>query len=555
MPTLYTPIKRTIGELLTMTNPSILVPEWQRNYSWTTSEVDTFWKDLTMFNNTYPEENIADQEYFLGSIVIVDNNIDQLLLDGQQRLATSAILISVIRDFLQRFSQNAAIRVSTRYLTDFDDAQNRNAYKLTLNRYDRDFFRREILESRDAEYTEMVPTMDSHRLIKKAREFFIEKFEHQYQHIAAPDQSNRWALRILRVLTQHMSVVAVISRDEDNAATVFETLNDRGIGLSTPDLVRNLILRRSRPNEVDEIIELWRVILEIEGDSDLKTFLRHFWLSREGDVKTQSLYKEIKEKIVQDNTDSLTFSRELRDSSLIYRDIVAAKDDDPILRKMLLDVKELGANLLYPAILSAYEVMDINNIKKILQSLITTFVRYNVIGGFENSRLEDVIFDLSKHLRENQDVSYVIRTLIEFSPSDEQFTHSFSLASVSRRLSARYILKEIELNLRRTEEIDVAPSHRVHVEHIYPQSPLPGERWNNHLLYINRLGNLTLLSRRINSAIQNGNFLTKKPSYEESELLVTSELLDKTEWTPEQVDLRQLEMSKKASIIWSYPEI
>jgi uncharacterized protein with ParB-like and HNH nuclease domain len=42
-----------------------------------------------------------------------------------------------------------------------------------------------------------------------------------------------------------MSVVAVSSTDEDNAAAVFETLNDRGIGLSTPDLLRNLLLRRA----------------------------------------------------------------------------------------------------------------------------------------------------------------------------------------------------------------------------------------------------------------------------------------------------------------------
>ncbi len=273
-----------------MTNPPIVVPEWQRNYSWTTSEVDTFWKDLLLFDKAYPIHNVLDQEYFLGSIVIVDNSTSHLLLDGQQRLATSAILISVIRDYLERYNRDASTRISARFLTDFDDSLNRNTYKITLNRYDRDFFKRETLERRDSGYTEMPPTMESHRLIRSAREFFKARFEAIYSDLANPEQAHQWALRILSVLTNHFSVVAVISEDEDNAATVFETLNDRGIGLSTPDLVRNLILRRTPGEHVDEVIELWRVILEIEGDSDLKTFMRHYWLSHEGDVKTQSLY-------------------------------------------------------------------------------------------------------------------------------------------------------------------------------------------------------------------------------------------------------------------------
>lgn len=555
MPSLYTPAKRTIGELLTMTNPPILVPEWQRNYSWTTTEVDTFWKDLVSFDSTYPEENIVDQEYFLGSIVIVDNNVAHLLLDGQQRIATAAILISVIRDFLPRYKSEAATRVSMRYLTDFDDSTNQNAFKLTLNRYDRDFFRREILESRVGAYVEMSPTIESHRLIRKARELFVEKFTSQYAQIGDPAHAYQWALRILNVLTNHMSVVAVISQDEDNAATVFETLNDRGIGLSTPDLVRNLILRRASADNVEEIIELWRVVLEIEGDSDLKTFLRHYWLSREGDVKTQSLYKEIKLKIITENIDSLLFSRELRDSSLVYRDIIAAKDEDPELSKMLGDVKELGANLLYPLILSAYEVGNSNDIKRLLKTLVTTFVRHNVISGFENSKLEDVVFDLAKDIRQSQDFSGAIRILREFAPTDEMFTQAFAIASVTRRPSARYILKELELNLRRTEELDIASTSRVHVEHIYPQTPRHGERWNNHSSYINRLGNLTLLSRRLNSAIQNSDFPSKKPYYQESQLLLTQDLLTREEWNINEVENRQRELSERASTIWSFPEV
>src|SRR5215208_4811437 len=259
----YTPEKKAIGQLLSMTTPPIVVPEWQRNYSWTTSEVETFWQDLLAFHELYPDENINDQEYFLGSIVMVDNNVSHLLLDGQQRLATAAILVSVIRDSLAHYNRDAATRTSTRYLTDFDDALNRNTYKVTLNRYDRDFFRREIMELRDSGYEEPPASLNSHKLIRQARKFLNDKIEQKYKEIGNPERSHQWALRILRVLTGHMSVVAVVSQDEDNASTVFETLNDRGIGLSTPDLVRNLVLRRAREDAREEIIDLWGIVLEI----------------------------------------------------------------------------------------------------------------------------------------------------------------------------------------------------------------------------------------------------------------------------------------------------
>lgn len=190
----YRPERRTVGDLLSTTNPPILVPEWQRNYSWTTSEVDTFWKDIIHFSERYPNDNILDQEYFLGSVVIVEGATSHLLLDGQQRLATSAILLSVIRDFHRFYSQDAATRVSNRYLSDFDDATGTHVPKLTLNRYDKDFFKREVLEPRTGNSEPPVPSIESHRLIRKAREYFEKRFEDHFGSLPNPQARHQWAL-------------------------------------------------------------------------------------------------------------------------------------------------------------------------------------------------------------------------------------------------------------------------------------------------------------------------------------------------------------------------
>lgn len=399
------------------------------------------------------------------------------------------------------------------------------------------------------------PTLESHNLIRKAKGFFQTKFDQQYQEINDPREGHQWALRILRVLTNHISVVAVVSDDEDNAANVFETLNDRGIGLSTPDLLRNLILRRAAEEDQDEIIDLWGEILEIEGDVKLKTFLRHYWISNEGDVRTQGLYREIKDNVTSNDVHSLEFSRGLRDSSIIYRDILSAQDPDDDISQILKDINDLGANLLYPAILSAYEVGDQEQLRTFLHALLVTFVRHNVIGRLENSLLEDIIFPLARTLRQDRDFNAAIQTLRNFSPDDESFINAFHTVSISRQASARYILRELEMSLRRTEELEVSTPARVHVEHIYPKTPRPGERWNNHVHIVDRLGNRTLLSRRLNTAIKNAPFPEKRTFYERSELQLTQGLLQYDDWTPVRIEQRQIELSENVANIWTFPEI
>ena len=550
----YTPDRFTIGNLLSTTNPPIRVPDWQRNYSWTSSEVDTFWKDLVNFDGRYPGNNLDGQEYFVGSVVLVDNNAWHLLLDGQQRLATSAILLSVIRDFLAPYDQNAASRTSNKFLIDFDDATQTSIDKITLNRYDQDFFRREILEVRGANYRAPIIQIESHQLIRKARQYFESRFETKREELNDPRAFKNWMLRIQRVLTQHVSVVGIVSQDENNAALVFETLNDRGIGLSTPDLLRNLVMRRAHENELEEIASLWGEVLESETDVKLRIFLRHYWISHRGDIKTQSLYREIRDHILQNNVESLAFSRELRDSSLVYRDIVNAQHDNADVNQHLAALGELGASVMYPLALSALEtIQDVNELDRFFRACVVAYVRHNVVARLESSLLEDAVFGLARTLRENGDTNAALQTLRDTVPNDATFVEAFRTAAISNRAAARYVLRTIELTRRRTEELEVALPPKVHVEHIYPQTPPEAQRWPEHSRVLNRLGNLTLLSRRLNAAIRNGVFDAKRAAYVQSELLITQELQNFDQWSPTTIDQRQTALAEHAAQIWPFP--
>ncbi len=549
----YNSDKKTLGELLSLTSPTILVPEWQRNYSWDSTHVETFWQDINKFSDSYPSTNIAREEYFLGSIVLVNNPEGNLLLDGQQRLATSTILLSVIRDMLVLFSQDASTRTQAKWIKDTDDATQTDSYKLTLNRFDQTFFKSEVQDMQSSS-GRPTPEMRSHTLIAGARDFFRARFDEKYDELHGGKAAYDWALRIRQVLTDHMSVVVVSSTDEDNAAAVFETLNDRGIGLSTPDLLRNLILRRSTTGSQERIIEYWQSIYDIEEVSGrVDEFLRHYWLSKRGDVKTRSLYREMKSIIETENIDSLELSKEMAEAANLYKDIVNESHDDADIRRSLKSINELGAKSLYPVILSCLAVVEnIGEQQQLLNALVIFYVRHSVIGNKESTVLERVVYDIAQKLREAKDVASAIAALVTASPSDGEFTEQFARTTIRRVTSARYILKEIEHYKRITGEVGVETPDRVHIEHIYPQTPPEDRRWENHEKYVGRLGNLTLLARRLNESLKNADFAIKKEKYSESDLLITKELLVLESWDPAAIDRRQEELSQLAANIWKY---
>jgi hypothetical protein len=311
-------------------------------------------------------------------------------------------------------------------------------------------------------------------------------------------------------------------------------------------------MRRAPEGQRDEIVSLWGDVIEFDTDGEIRTFLRHFWISHHGDIKTQRLYREIKDTIIARDIDSLTFSRNLKDTSIVYKDVIEGRDNDPIVENLLKNIAELGASILYPIVLSVMEVVPTESRIGILQAV--TFVRHSVIGQLENSKLENVIYRIATELRAGKSVEDAIKELSEFAPNDDDFRHSFERVSINRTATQRYVLGELELDLRTTAELAVAPPHRVHVEHIYPQSPEPEHRAANHGQILNRIGNLTLLDRSLNSAIKNGTFDKKVPSYAKSEILLTNTLTNYAGWDSEKIVERQEKLADRAPTIWAFPK-
>jgi hypothetical protein len=156
-------------------------------------------------------------------------------------------------------------------------------------------------------------------------------------------------------------------------------------------------------------------------------------------------------------------------------------------------------------------------------------------------------------LRTTNDFDEALLQLATFAPDAKEFIARFQRASVNRIATARYLLREIEHAKRRTQEVAIEGTDRVHVEHIYPQTP-SGTKWPNHSQVINRLGNLTLLGSRLNTSIKNADFSTKKQEgYAASDIVMTKELMAVGSWDLAAIEARQLDLSGWVFDIWKFP--
>ncbi|MER5894820.1 DUF262 domain-containing HNH endonuclease family protein [Streptomyces sp. NPDC001876] len=557
----------SIGTLLNSAANPIVVPRVQRPYSWEASETKELWDDILEFHNRYPGEAINSREYFMGAVVgqmkeAPGGNFVEIL-DGQQRLATLTILLSVLRDRLAITDPDGARNIQMNNIAKFVRLGAPPEYLITLNKVDRVYFRQEVQEFPKDAVEE--PRSASHILIKKAREFFERKF---VEHAETEDISHTdLAYRLHSVIFSNLKVVFIHSDSWDDVSDIFERLNDRGKGLSTLNLLRNHVLSKSPLHQQDDIETFWEQVYSLsQSASKVDTFLRHFWITYRGDVKKQSLFKEIKAVMATPSTpealkDPYKFSYSLASDADMYKEILASRHNDPGCARWLRAIQTMGATALLPAALACSDGWrGTADQMALLRALVTTFVRFSVISGGDSSSLESAAYKVAYRVRGGCDLSEALDILRPLLRSDEQVIENFTTLSIPNAKSGyqRHLLEELENHLSDSTgdqngglEKSTADSSVLWIEHIYPQSPGKNwERWDLHDALVNRLGNLTLVHKKLNASASNKSFASKKVIYADSGLTLNSYLCDLGDWTPQQVEERQAILAAKVPLAW-----
>ena len=221
---------------------SYKVPMFQRDYSWEKDDWEDLWNDI--------EEIPNDKTHYLGYIVlqpIEGDNESYWVIDGQQRLTTLSILAIAVTALFDTWSKNDIDtddnkvrfeKVTERYLGNFSTSKLSISPKIALNRNNDDYYQSYLLKLRQPQ--SLVRLKPSQKLLQKAFNYFFEQLQQKFSNNTSGADLAEYLEKIVGngiVFTQ------IVVHNDLDAFKVFETLNARGVKLSTADLLKNYLFK------------------------------------------------------------------------------------------------------------------------------------------------------------------------------------------------------------------------------------------------------------------------------------------------------------------------
>jgi uncharacterized protein with ParB-like and HNH nuclease domain len=418
---------------------------------------------------------------------------------------------------------------------------------------------------------------------------------------------NKRAELLLDTMTNYFQIMALHLEDEDDPQVIFETLNARGAQLFPSDLVRNYIfLQATRKGElVDDLYEhYWRIFDEKpastsnqKGDkywkqeerqgrlknSRLDLLLYHYvTLRTQQEIKVAHVFQGFKywwEGKARQTDDELAC---LINAASVFESIISPRTDSRF-GLFCSRVKALDTTILNPLILHLREHYeeDSDDLLAILTDLESYLIR-RFVCGMTTKGYNHIFMRLLAELVEARtaEKSHIRQYLLGMNgesqlwPDDHLFREQWlsrPIYQVQRRGRARMLLEALELGLRTSKQEAMNIPTDLTIEHVLPQGWTPGSwpikpdtdtaRLTRHQL-LHTIGNLTLLTQPMNSALSCGPFQQKRPEITTHSLLRLNAyfqqdvfLAPTATWSEEEIVARGNKLFTLAKSIWPYPEM
>ena len=238
-----------INNFLQAQNVQFVIPVYQRNYDWTTSECREILNDII---------SVEQQErgtHFIGSIVFIHEGAystsevkELVIIDGQQRLTTINILYVALYRFAKENGMQQEIdMLYNLYLT--NQYVQQESSKLKLKQTDNNSLAfKAILNGTETEFDKYSNVIENYN-------YFRDRIEQ--------DNFNTILNGIKRLIFVEIS----LERGKDDPQRIFESLNSTGLDLSQSDLIRNFILMDLDPKDQNRIFDqIWNPIEENARD-------------------------------------------------------------------------------------------------------------------------------------------------------------------------------------------------------------------------------------------------------------------------------------------------
>jgi uncharacterized protein with ParB-like and HNH nuclease domain len=526
---------------------SYIIPSYQRPYSWEKDEIEKFCEDILL---SYKNKD----EYLLSSIILVEHKKDKLyeVIDGQQRLTTISIFLSVLKTFLK---DNDNI----------EDINNRilNGTEIRVQRVQTDkSFHQDFQEVLQNFNYETFQELCKKRKYKKNNYYQNAKIiydilsSEEYKRINFDDFYDDFFI-------DKVYLIRVYTTQESKAMRLFEVLNSRGLPLKNTDLIKNHIMEKiyesyeeeTKETGISAFEELWKEMsseLDNLNESMEDLFTYYVYMKLKENPKN-SLFEEFKlilKKDFENNGNKIDkFISDINHFFKKYLELYSERKDIISYRKIH-SMKYLREGRFWKTILTTYSIKyPTDDIKKIVDILFN-FYFLNYIAGESVNPYKQFSFNLIKNIAEeklnfeklNKDIEDYYKkqnTLYRFKSklNDEIYKERWSKIIF-------YLIEYFHYKDKEDYEIFEQNNKKIQVEHIFPQNE---KHWKKELEkdtnlteLRNNLGNLTLLYQSNNVKCSNLDFNSKLEIYKISQKFNhTKEILKFLKWDSESINSRQ----------------
>lgn len=578
----------------------LVIPLFQRPYVWDeTEQWQPLWQDVRRLADLRLSDPYTLATHFLGAVVVQaqDNQTGNLparnVIDGQQRLTTLQLLMDATASVLEEASLDALsgqLEVLTHNLELYMTG---GGTRLKVRHTNRD----------QAAFDEVMnadPPVDhdalrhSGSLLARAHRFFVTSVADWIgEDRAAPAYAAR-AGALVQVLTRGLQLVVIDLQAQENSQEIFETLNARGTPLTAADLVKNFVFQRLAAEGVDTRrayaedwpfeSKFWETEIGVGryNVSRSSLFLNQWLGSRVGEeISPKSTFTRFKHYVDhecgQKMSELLVHIKQQAD--LYQRWTVAADDADRALTPTEMAVYRMGAagiELLKPLLLWLHDPeldipADVAN--EVIASTESWIIR-RLMLRLPSADLGRVVADLISNYRTSPSADLAARVrghLTRLSvastywPGDDEIRKALREENAYRRYPRgrlRMMLEAVEDSLRMPHKYPPLPRRGYPIEHVLPQ------KWEQHWpvkgleaelergAHVHRLGNLTLLTESLNSAVSNGPWPTKRAKIAKYDVFLMNRYFDNeatVSWDEASIDVRTNTMIAALLSTWPVP--
>ena len=553
-------------------SPQFVIPIYQRNYSWTAEQCRQLWSDLMRAGR---EEKV--QAHFIGSIVYVERGLSSvtsqealLVIDGQQRLTTSTLLIAALAKHFETQGLGELLEA-------FSNKKLRNYYLLNPDEEGERHFKL-ILSETDKET--LLAILQNSPLPVEASSRITENYA-LFQELIAANQGELEA--ICQGLAKLVIVDVSLDRAQDNPQLIFESMNSTGLELSQADLIRNFILMGLEPKLQTELYKTyWRPMERAFGQAayvvHFDAFMRHYLTTKTGEIpNVREVYVAFKTFARGLKGDTRDLVADIHAYASYYCAMALGTEADASLKQAFHDLRELKVDVAYPFLLDVYHDykqgrLTSEEVLRIVR-LVESYVFRRAICAIPTNSLNKTFAGMSRTLKkdrylESVQAAFLLLPSYRRFPSDDEFQRDVKVRDLYNFRSRSYWLRRLE-NHGRKERVMVEDYT---IEHILPQNEALSKEWQAELGsdwqriqqdWLHTLGNLTLTG--YNSEYSDHPFAYKRDQvtdkdgnpvgFAHSPLKLNLGLGKVSQWDEAAIKVRADRLAADAAKVWGAPQL